>query len=1064
MRLMTTPDAPRIIISRGPREVERLLLEEIDRLRPRTPDELTRPVRVVVPSASLRHHVLRRIMDTTGRSVVGVVVQTMYGLALEVVDRLPGENVQLSESTHQLLIRRLAAGEATLSDALQMYDDGYGSVVGVVRDLLDAGMGPEHEEPLLDAAEDMAREVPADDLLERVRAVIRVAARTAEASGVLGVGRASTVIRQATRAIREDPDGAVPAREVLIHGWADATGVAADFLDVLMRTGRARVFLDHPPNPVEPASPDAGAAFTARLEDRLSEYGPSEERTSIGQTSRVTVVRAADRDAEAREVARSIALLIEAGQLPESVAVVARDLRQFCHHLARQFDRFGVPYSTAGVELPAGGGVGRKASALAALLTEREEVPAETWIETLPAAPHGASTADLALGLRVLGAARLGDVTEIVLEEVTDRGLELPIVDGVDEVDGEILRVRRRLPRQTLLEIVVRARRCCKVFAEWPEEAPADRHLESAQSLLRSLSGEPAESEDRFSVALSAMTDELASGWYVTQAEWILLASAALRMTALAPPGGKGGGVAMLTAMEARARTFERLFLVGCNRNTFPRTVAGDPLMPDRVRLRLGAVLRDIPIKSRGWDEERYLFAQLVASADDITVSYSDSDGGRRLVASPFVEPFRSFEEEESPPDVFSPWDPGENEVGARPAFEHAVRTALNRQSARDDALAAAVEEGLARIGDVPRVAPAKLASARGRIVAEADRWQAGFDTGPFSGHVATGAADTLRSRQLPVTLLEAIARCPWRALVERVLGVAPVPDLMMDVPEVSSLEVGQVVHDVLARIVVEQHGVGEAEFFDCLATNPVTVVWPEDLDLERMVASEAERIGRQEGMARFGAGPLLARIALPLLGLARDLDFAGPDGPPAVLGAEIKGSIVDSATGRTVTFRADRVDAGPILTDYKTGKPRPVDEIGKGLQLQASVYARAAGPDAIGRYLYLGGDAGLSNEDRELVVAGDDDELMEAANRALEVILAAWTLGVFFPRVEDAGRSGIKASCRFCSIAEACRRDDSSFRRQLVAWMGAQKGQEEHDPAERSSVAAALWWLGSKT
>ena len=65
---------------------------------------------------------------------------------------------------------------------------------------------------------------------------------------------------------------------------------------------------------------------------------------------------------------------------------------------------------------------------------------------------------------------------------------------------------------------------------------------------------------------------------------------------------------------EARARTFDHLFLIGLNRDVFPRSMREDPLLPDDLRRILQRVLPDVPIKRAGFDEERYLFAQLLSA------------------------------------------------------------------------------------------------------------------------------------------------------------------------------------------------------------------------------------------------------------------------------------------------------------------------------------------------------------------------------------------------------------------------------------------------------------------
>jgi hypothetical protein len=41
--------------------------------------------------------------------------------------------------------------------------------------------------------------------------------------------------------------------------------------------------------------------------------------------------------------------------------------------------------------------------------------------------------------------------------------------------------------------------------------------------------------------------------------------------------------------------------------------------------------------------------------------------------------------------------------------------------------------------------------------------------------------------------------------------------------------------------------------------------------------------------------------------------------------------------------------------------------------------------------------------------------------------------------------------------VAEACRRDDSGFRRRLVEWMGAAARSDDRD----EKAARELWWLG---
>jgi len=78
-----------VITCSGARAAERRLLDEIDRLSPSVAEELALPVRVVVPSRSLRHHLIR-VIARRRRGVAGLEIQTLYGLAMDV---LPGAGI-----------------------------------------------------------------------------------------------------------------------------------------------------------------------------------------------------------------------------------------------------------------------------------------------------------------------------------------------------------------------------------------------------------------------------------------------------------------------------------------------------------------------------------------------------------------------------------------------------------------------------------------------------------------------------------------------------------------------------------------------------------------------------------------------------------------------------------------------------------------------------------------------------------------------------------------------------------------------------------------------------------
>ncbi len=139
--------------------------------------------------------------------------------------------------------------------------------------------------------------------------------------------------------------------------------------------------------------------------------------------------------------------------------------------------------------------------------------------------------------------------------------------------------------------------------------------------------------------SLKTVLEELQRGappeFSLSGEEFLLILGEQLDKSSNPRLGGSGGGVQVLDVMEARARTFEHLFLIGMNRGVFPRPVQEDPLVPDFIRRELVQLLPDLPIKEQGFEEERYLFAQLVSSSPNVILSWQSSDEEGKTRVSP---------------------------------------------------------------------------------------------------------------------------------------------------------------------------------------------------------------------------------------------------------------------------------------------------------------------------------------------------------------------------------------------------------------------------------------------
>jgi hypothetical protein len=389
------------------------LLQDLDHLLGQRPLHST--LLLVVPSKSLRLHLVARILSHRKRGVLGLDCRTHHSLAHLIVERAgfhPGEGADL----FPLFARRFAREEDSLRRCLEHLSAGYTSILPPVRDLLDAGIDPAHVEAL---EESLAVEGPpaaSAAEIDRAQAVLRTAGETAGAMQRLGLTRSSSLMAEAAELVR-DGLASIEVSAVLIYGFADATGVTTDFLQSLLEVFGGRLYLDRPPDPVSPDETDAGVVFSRRFSERmaLSTVVDSSE-TQPPVKPKIEMYKAFGGEAEVREAARRIHELLGRGTIPESIGVVARDLAPYRSHVRTHFHRLGIPFSGVGSRGPKQPW-GHRGTALLELLRRRETTTVERWLETLAPTALASPLFDLRLALHSLGAGRLQEAAELRLED-----------------------------------------------------------------------------------------------------------------------------------------------------------------------------------------------------------------------------------------------------------------------------------------------------------------------------------------------------------------------------------------------------------------------------------------------------------------------------------------------------------------------------------------------------------------------------------------------------------------------------------------------------------------------
>lgn len=806
-----------------------------------------------------------------------------------------------------------------------------------------------------------------------------------------------------------------------------------------------------------PAVPDAPLAWVAReafADDAAPRPAPE-----------LFALVAPTRREEARELARRVKRLTDAGVPPESLAVAFRDAGDDVEALLEALADLSVPArARLGVPLAASP-VGRLALSL--LWLADDDFPAQAvaavlesrLTRALPPEAAEPRRAFLEAGVQddALGAEGARGAYAVRLDALAARSPEearrvRALAQGVERLLGWCRAIPAEGPAGALLEawwsalghlgLAEAVRRLEPRGAEGLLALEVDRALAREQAAVEALQG-------LLTALRRALETSGLAARRVARRDFFALVRRAAADVNLVARGPKAGAVWLLDARELPGRRFAHVFLGGLTDGRFPGRPPPLPLLSEEERTALNRLARWPLFRTAVGDdaarvparlaEDRLLLHLALCSGAAVTLSRARVDeAGRELLPSPFLAALARAVEGFAPEVLARAAAPTleaaqtEGELRVRAALE-ALSPPATRQSAPDrrgPALAAALGgEGWYQ------AAAAHAAAEAERLRFFGDEAQA---AGPFSGLVTGAVLEALQPRFTfdaahPVSAAElgTWGGCAFRGLAARVLGLEP-PEPAGEEP--SERTRGTFWHGALQRVVPRLEAAGLLG-----QDGPAQRAAVEAAVQEAAAAVAAtEPVGHPAvwALGQRRAAGLVGRVvtgpaALPVEGARpahAEVEF-GTERAPEALREVVVPAALPGETPVWVRGAIDRVDLGPgvaAVVDYKGKVPVKVKERLLVSEFQMPLYLRAvqglsAAParglwlgvrDAAVKELTEAAPAQLLAVDAPTREALAEAETPNLAN-AVHALLAQLRAGDFGARPVE---------CTFCDFRGVCR------------------------------------------
>jgi ATP-dependent helicase/nuclease subunit B len=787
-------------------------------------------------------------------------------------------------------------------------------------------------------------------------------------------------------------------------GRSGVDAVAADALDVYDALDFETVTVD----PID----DSGQAASTITE---ALYRPNPDPVPVPDGLRWRELPTPER--EIRFVARELRTALANGRDPDDLAVVIPSTEAYAGYVADTFATFDIPHVTTAASQLNQTFTG---SVIHDLLNLAEPDPRAEDLTSLLSNPL-INVVDADQASAVTAAARRRDTVAVT-----------PLLDGVDDetaalIDellatleplrtGDIAAATATL--RGLLDDRFNLEGATDEYASGAEQALEQRAFDLVDEVLASFE------------SLAAVESELSPLALLTRA----FDGIPIRV----PQRAAGGHVEVMGLLDARMRSFEKVFLVGLTSEHFP-------VSPERPAF--FEAMTDAHPRFDTGDERlrgRYLFATLLANVDDLTITTPETgDDESAVVRSPVLDELQRVTGIEPDTGV-------DDRVGSREDLQRHVAATTDRRGA------------VSRAGERGDLSPEQTKRTDRGLHCADNRATPGLSEhdGVLDPETVAAVYPPDEREPYSASRIERYVECGFKFYAENVLDIAD-PDAVEIVP--TPLETGSYVHDVLERFYAElqdEAGVDLAAFDrDELETHLHEIAVDELQDAafeydglfyERWKAELFAGLGNADS-APYEAGHKphdAPEQGLFATFLDNELAQDGPARPhllEAPFGAGLPDSdagpfTVERPDGSAVSIRGyiDRVDVGRdsesatlSLYDYKTGRAPYMTKTTGGTTFQLPIYLLAAADVVEGDLFEQASLAATYYQVRppnDLKVPRGIESKFDSQGelrRFLQDVVPAW-LGQIDEAITN-GRfhttllSARGANCQYCDYRRAC-------------------------------------------